>query len=267
MLLEVHQPVGHLQVGDVEDLADLAERGGIFAVRVDHQDVTLGCGLADAVQDQRGAGRLAGTGRTEQREVLAQHRIDIEPGADVAGREYLADGDRGAPVAGVDLFKIAGGGRINQRARHRIAGDTAAEAVDAARQLLLAAFAEEVDMGHDPAIGAAVLALIAHRGEQPGIADADLDLAADLSGQRHGRIFVLHTFIDALHIQSNLRTGARNFQHHADRQARIVVHASAGSEDIVLRTQRHADKAFEILTADVGHARLSCASVFMWLQG
>jgi ubiquinone/menaquinone biosynthesis C-methylase UbiE len=45
------------------------------------------------------------------------------------------------------------------------------------------------------------------------------------------------------------------------------VHASAGSGDIVLRTQRRAGKAFEILTADVGQARLSCASVFMWLQG
>ncbi len=41
MLLEVHQPVGHLQVGDVEDRAGVAERGGIFAVRVDHHDVAL----------------------------------------------------------------------------------------------------------------------------------------------------------------------------------------------------------------------------------
>ena len=42
MLLEVHQPVGQLKVVDVEDLAAALERRGIFAVRVDHHDVTLG---------------------------------------------------------------------------------------------------------------------------------------------------------------------------------------------------------------------------------
>ena len=42
MLLEVHQPVRHLQVADVEDLAGALERGRIFAVRVDHHDVALG---------------------------------------------------------------------------------------------------------------------------------------------------------------------------------------------------------------------------------
>ena len=42
MLLEVHQPVGQLQIVDVEQLAAALERGRIFAVRVDHHDVTLG---------------------------------------------------------------------------------------------------------------------------------------------------------------------------------------------------------------------------------
>ena len=38
MLLEVHQPVGQLQIVDVEQFAAALERGGIFAVRIDHHD-------------------------------------------------------------------------------------------------------------------------------------------------------------------------------------------------------------------------------------
>ena len=120
MFLEVHQPVGHLQVGNVKDLPRGAERGGIFAVGVDHHDVPFGRSLADAVQDQGPRWSISGTGRTEQGKMLAQHGIDIQPGADVAGGEHLADGDAGTPVAGVDLFEVAGGGRIAHGARHRI---------------------------------------------------------------------------------------------------------------------------------------------------
>ena len=108
MLLEVHQPVRHLQVRDVVDRAGVLERTGIFAVRIDHHDMALRRELADAVEDQRGGGRLAGTGRAEQREMLAEHRIDIERGADILGRIDIADLDMGAIVGGVDLLEIGG---------------------------------------------------------------------------------------------------------------------------------------------------------------
>ena len=223
---------------------------------VDHHDVTLGGHLADAVQDQRGAGRLAGAGRAEQREVLAQHRVDIKPGADILGGEDLADGDAGAPVARIDLFKIAGGRRIDQRAGDRVAGNAAAEGVNIAGQLFLAAFAEEVDMGNDPAFGAAVLALVAHAGEQPGIADADLDLATDLPGQRDRGIGILHAFIDALQIERDLRARARNFQHHPDRQAPVILPpARIGSRDFLGARGIGAGEAFEILRGVIRHRR------------
>ena len=51
MLFEVHQPIGQLQVVDVEQLAAALERGRIFAVRVDHHDVTLGAQLRNPVED------------------------------------------------------------------------------------------------------------------------------------------------------------------------------------------------------------------------
>ena len=59
MFFEIHQPIGHLQIGDVEDRAIGLERRGIFAVRIDHDDMALRRELADAVQNQRRAGRLA----------------------------------------------------------------------------------------------------------------------------------------------------------------------------------------------------------------
>src|SRR3546814_1552281 len=81
MLLEVHQPIGHGEVVDVEQLAMALERGRIFAVRVDHDDVPLGRHVADAVHDEGGRGRFAGAGGAEQCEVLAEQCVDIKRAA------------------------------------------------------------------------------------------------------------------------------------------------------------------------------------------
>src|SRR3546814_2664680 len=93
MFLEIHQPIGHGEIVDVEQRPGALEGGRIFAVRVDHHDMSLRRELADSMQDQRGAGRLAGAGRTEQREMLAEHRVDIERAADILGRIDGADLD------------------------------------------------------------------------------------------------------------------------------------------------------------------------------
>ena len=151
VFLEVHQPVGHLQVRHVEQVAHLAERIGVFAVRVDHQDVAFRGQFANAVEDQRDGGRLAGAGRTEQREVLAQHVIDLQRRADIGRRKHRADLDRGATIAGVNLAQFGCRGGVDRRARHRIARNTAAEAVDPPGQPFLLAFAEEIDFGGEPA--------------------------------------------------------------------------------------------------------------------
>src|SRR3546814_19113473 len=100
------------------------------------------------MQDQRGAGRLAGAGRTEQREMLAEHRVDIERAADILGRIDGADLDMRALVGGVDLLEIGAGRGIDLPARNLIAGDAAAEIVDAAGELFLVDLAPEA-MGRE----------------------------------------------------------------------------------------------------------------------
>ena len=129
--------------------------------------------------------------------------------------------------------------------------------MDATGQLLFPAFAEEVDVGDDPALGAAVLALVAHAGEQPAVADADLDLAADLSGERDRGIGILHALGDALKVERDLRARARDFQHHANREARIVVAAARiGGRDFLGTSRIGAGEAFEILRGVIRHRRL-----------
>ena len=147
--------------------------------------------------------------------MLAEHGVDIEAGANVLGRINPADRDRAAAIAGVNLFEVGGTGRIHHCAGNRVTRHTAAEAVEAAGQLFFNAFTEEVDVGEDTA-RLAVLLLIADAGEQPIVANADLDLRTDLSGHRNRRIIVLGAFAKALEINRNLRTCARNFEHDAD---------------------------------------------------
>src|SRR3712207_8601285 len=71
-----------------------SEGGAIFAVRVDHDDMPFRAEVADAVHDQGGGGRLAGAGRAEQREMLAEEGIDIEGRSEehtseLQSRQYL----------------------------------------------------------------------------------------------------------------------------------------------------------------------------------
>src|SRR3546814_9112710 len=111
--------------------------------------MTLRRELADLVEDQRRACRLARAGRAEQREMLAEHRVDIERAANILGRIDGADLDMRALVGGVNLLEVGAGRRENLTARDRIARDAAAEIMDAAGDLFLFAFAEEVDRRDD----------------------------------------------------------------------------------------------------------------------
>ena len=160
------------------------ERGGIFAVRVDHDDMALGRLVADAVHDQGGGGRLAGAGRAEQREMLAEQGIDIERAAHVLGRIDGADLDMGALVGGEHLLQIVAGDRIGLAAGDRIGGDAALEIDQLAGRRILVALAEEIDLGADRARFGVDHLQAADVGEQPAPVRGDLDLAADLAG--HG---------------------------------------------------------------------------------
>src|SRR5687767_14117950 len=145
MLFEVHQPIGQLEIVDVEQLAAALERGGIFAVRVDHDDVALGRQLRNAVEDQGDGGRFTGTGAAQHGEMLRQHRVDVQGAADVVGRIDGADLDMGAVVGGEHRPKIVGGDRMDFAAGDRELGDAAAEVAELAGRIAVA-FAQEVDV-------------------------------------------------------------------------------------------------------------------------
>src|SRR5690606_28121492 len=127
------------------------------AVRVDHHDMTLRRALANAVENQSGAGRLASARRAEQREVLAEHGVDIKAGADVLGRVDGTDLDRAAAVRGVDLPQILGRRRIDQCGGNRVPRHAAAKRVDFTGQLLFLAFAQKIDVGENAVLAASVL--------------------------------------------------------------------------------------------------------------
>jgi hypothetical protein len=220
VFLEVHQPVGHLEVRHVEQLPALAESRHIFAMGVDHHDMAFGRHVADAMEDQRGGGRLAGAGRAEQREMLAQQRIDIEPGADVARREDGAHGHVVAPVTRIDLAQVGAGGRIGERAGHRIAGHTAPKARDTPGFRVFLALAQKVHLGQRARFDLAVTPLVAHRAEQPAPvavgSHAQLDLAADLPRHGHGRVFVGAAFLQPVQIECDQPARTRHVDNHAD---------------------------------------------------
>jgi hypothetical protein len=62
MLFEIHQPIGHLQVGNIKDDAGIAKGGGIFTMGVDHDDVTLWRCFTNPVENERSTGRFTRTG-------------------------------------------------------------------------------------------------------------------------------------------------------------------------------------------------------------
>ena len=67
--------------------------------------------------------------------MLAEHGVNIDAGANVLGGINLPDGDRAAPIAGVDLSQILRRCREYQCSRHGITSDAAAETVALARRL------------------------------------------------------------------------------------------------------------------------------------
>ena len=165
MLFEVEQPVGQLEIVDVEQFAAALERRRIFAVRIDHHDMALGRELRDAVEDQRDRGRLAGAGRSR----------GSRNASTASGRRRACRGcrrsDRRCRSRRAALSSAAKMARMSSvvtgqdlAARDRVAGDAAAEAEQAAVGVL-AAFAEEVDIGDDRAVVAG--AQRADVGDQP----------------------------------------------------------------------------------------------------
>jgi hypothetical protein len=207
MLFEVHQPIRHGQIVDVEQLAMTLERRRIFAVRIDHDDVPFRAHVADLVHDERRGGRLAGTGRAEQGEVLAEKGVDEQSGPDVLGRVDGPDLDVGAIVGRVDLLEVAARDRINAGARHRIAGDAALEVHQLAGARILVAFPEKVDQRrHDAGLRTGLE--LAHIGEQPAPLRLQFHLRADLAGHGYARIRMQGKRGQSLHLHLDRRSAA-----------------------------------------------------------
>ena len=217
MLLEVHQPVRHLQVADIVDRAGIPERRGIFAVGIDHHDMALRRQRADAVQDQRGGGGLAGTRRPDQCEMLAQHRIDIQRGGHVVGGIDRSYADMGTILRGVDPVQVGGGDRKHIASGHRIARHAAAEAGQRAIGILVA-FTQEVDVGGDQC--AALRTVQRQRadiGDQPACPHPHLYLAANLTRCRSHRIGVRRQSFQQGAVEQDAAARSRYGQHIADR--------------------------------------------------
>lgn len=189
MLVKGHQPIGHAQIADVMHLADGAEGGRIFAVRVDHHDMAARCQFADAVEDQRGRGRLARAGRADQREMPAEQRIDCERRGYAARRIDGADPDAGAGRAIMDGSQFGIGDRMHRRAGQRIGGHTAPKAVERAGFRLAQAFADQLDLGlYRGRVARRVERQGTDRADDPAIRAPDLHWHRHLPRRRQHRI-------------------------------------------------------------------------------
>jgi hypothetical protein len=133
---------------------------------------------------------------------------------------WTADRDRRARLGRIDLGQVARRHRVHLAARHRIARDAAPEPVELAGQPLLVALAQEIDLGGDPVARPVVEREAADRGEQPGGADADLDLAADLRRRGDRGIGVARDREDRVAVEHHPAGRPADRGHDADRLQR-----------------------------------------------
>ena len=231
----------------------MLEGRGVFAVRIDHDDMALRCGFADPMQDERGRCRFARTGRTEQGEVLAEQLVDIEACANIARRKDGTHFDEGAPVAGEDIAQVVGGRREDHAAGYGIAGHAAAEPANAPGQLLFVAFAEKVDFRDDTAGPAAILPLVADSAEQPAVTSPQLDLAADLTGQRNRQIVIAGAVGKPRGIERDGRARTCHVEHHADGLGRVA----GGRSGLLFAIRGRSNCLPKLLPPQISHAEFN----------
>ena len=139
---------GSLQVLRVQHVRPVAEGMAVLVVRVDQEDAQIRPHLQHLAQDDGDAARLADARAAEQREVLAQHVLDLDAGADRGVLLQPADVDRiGArrvvdqaqPLAAEQLDCVADDGVLEtprwKRSEPALALLELAEQIDAGGQL------------------------------------------------------------------------------------------------------------------------------------
>ncbi len=126
-LFEVEEPERQFQVARIEHQGSIAEAAPVLVVAIEQEEPKIRPRLEDLLQDQRDAARLADAGRAEDREMLVQHVVDVDVGADRGVLLQVADVDRVGAGDIVDQAQLIARDQRGRIADRRIVGDAALE--------------------------------------------------------------------------------------------------------------------------------------------
>ena len=157
-LLEIEQPERQLEVTRVEHQRAVAEAARVFVVAVEQKQAQVRPRVEDLAQDQRDAARLADAGGAEHGEMLAQHFVHVDVGADGRVLLQLPDVDRVGAGDVVDQPQLVARDQGCRIADRRIVGHAALEIMRTVVALL--EFAHHVE-----ARGGAETLLVRGRGD------------------------------------------------------------------------------------------------------
>ena len=110
-----------------QHMGAIAEAAAVFVVGIEHENPQVGTRVEDLMQDQRERARLADAGGAEHREMLAQHLVDVDVGADRAVLLQVADLDHGLAGQVEHQAELGFADRQDRVADRRIGRDAAPE--------------------------------------------------------------------------------------------------------------------------------------------
>ena len=152
-LVEVEQPERQLDVARIEHQGAVAEAAAVLVVAVEQEEAQVRPRIEDLLQDHDDAARLADAGGAEHGEVLAQHVVDVDIGADAGILQQRSDVDRVRSGQIVDEAQLAVGNQRRRIADRRIGGDAALE--------IRGIVGTPPDLAHQVELGGRVIALLA----------------------------------------------------------------------------------------------------------
>ena len=144
--------------------------------------------------------------------MLAEQRIDIERGANIGGWIDGANLDMRAIGGREHLLEILGIDWINSRAGYGIARNATAKLEEAIGVLGRHAFTEKIDIGNDQVAIGFRQPHRAYHGDQPVIANAHLDMAADIARHRKRGIGIALEHAEDRPVERDLGSAAGNLE-------------------------------------------------------
>ena len=178
MLLQIHRPIGQLEIADIPHLRRRAERPRIFAVRIEDDDMAVRRLVDDPVEQQSDRGRLAGAAGAKHREVPAHQHVEQDRRAHVLGRIDGADLDMRQIRRREDASQVRRAGKAEQVARLGIQAKSALKADDIAVRSARS-LAHIFDLGDHRVRVRAIRSELAQSSEQQPARDRDLDDTAN----------------------------------------------------------------------------------------